>query len=75
MCAYGVVILSPAFFRKEWPQRELDSLTAREVGERRKLILPVWHGVGIADIARYSPNLADKLGVKSDVGIEGLARA
>ena len=29
---YGVVILSESFFRKEWPQRELDGLAAREDG-------------------------------------------
>jgi hypothetical protein len=25
-CRYGIVILSPMFFGKEWPQRELDGL-------------------------------------------------
>ena len=29
---FGVVILSPAFFSKEWPNKELDSLVAREDG-------------------------------------------
>jgi hypothetical protein len=28
---YGLVILSPHFFAKEWPQRELDRLVAREI--------------------------------------------
>jgi hypothetical protein len=27
---FGVVILSPAYFRKEWPKKELDALIARE---------------------------------------------
>src|SRR2546426_9088509 len=36
--SYGVVILSPNFFKKEWPQKELDGLTAREV-EGRKVVL------------------------------------
>lgn len=32
---YGIVVLSEAFFNKEWPQRELDGLFAREVnGEK-----------------------------------------
>ena len=28
-CRYGIVILSPRFLEKEWPQRELDGLVAR----------------------------------------------
>ncbi len=27
---YGIVVLSPSFFEKEWPQKELDGLVARE---------------------------------------------
>ncbi|MBB4635837.1 toll/interleukin-1 receptor domain-containing protein [Longimicrobium terrae] len=37
---FGVVILSRHFFSKEWPQRELDGLVSREIGEG-KVILPV----------------------------------
>src|SRR5215470_2670445 len=38
--SFGVVILSPAFFAKEWPARELDALLAYE-DSGRKVILPV----------------------------------
>jgi hypothetical protein len=38
------VVLSPAFFRKHWPQAELDALAQREV-EGQKVILPVWYNV------------------------------
>jgi len=37
---YGVVVLNLAFFAKEWPQKELDGLVAKEV-EGKKVILPV----------------------------------
>lgn len=40
-CDFGIVVLSPAFFAKEWTQKELDALTSREKGEKKKLILPV----------------------------------
>jgi hypothetical protein len=36
---FCIVILSPAFFSKNWPQRELNELTARETAEG-KVILP-----------------------------------
>lgn len=64
---YGIVILSEAFFSKHWPQRELDGLDAREVNGI-KVILPVWHGVDQAAVARYSPTLAGRLAVSSSRG-------
>jgi hypothetical protein len=57
---YGIVVLSPDFFSKDWPQYELDGLTAREIG-RRRLILPIWHNVVRDDVLAYSPTLADKV--------------
>lgn len=69
---YGVVVLSPAFFGKGWPERELDGLVQREV-EGRKVILPVWHRVSRDDIARYSLPLADKVAGSTAQGIEKLA--
>src|SRR5882757_2165987 len=56
---FGIVVLSPHFFRKGWAQRELDGLVAREIAEDRRLILPIWHNVTANDIVRYSPPLAD----------------
>jgi len=66
---YGVVILSPNFFAKEWPQKELDGLAAREVyGD--KVILPIWHNVTADQVREYSPTLADRVAVSSDRGLE-----
>lgn len=70
---FGVVILSHPFFAKQWPQRELAGLTARETEAGRKVILPVWHGLNKADLLRYSPTLADRVGVSTDRGINHVA--
>jgi hypothetical protein len=52
---YGLVILSPNFFREELAQRELDGLTAREMAHPdRKVILPVWTK-STMDSSRASP--------------------
>ena len=59
---YGIVVLSEAFFAKNWPQYELNGLTAREM-EGHKVILPVWHKVTKADVLQFSPTLADKVAV------------
>lgn len=68
---FGVVILSEAFFSRHWPQQELNGLSQREV-EGRKVILPVWHGVTVEDVRRYSPILADRVGARSEEGIPGV---
>ena len=52
---YGAVILSPDFFAKKWPQRELDGLTAREIDGEKKVVLPIWHKVTREYITRFSP--------------------
>jgi len=68
---YGIVILSPNFFEKEWPQKELDGLVAREVtGE--KIILPVWHHVDAEYIRRFSPILADRIGISTEAGLNAV---
>ena len=67
--SFGIVILSPRFFEKHWPKKELDGLAAREVN-RKKVILPVWHGVGFDEVREYSPTLADTVAVSTDKGLE-----
>jgi hypothetical protein len=65
---FGVVILSPRFFEKHWPQQELNGLVTREVNAT-KVILPVWHGVTFDDVRRYSVTLADRLAVQTSQGL------
>jgi len=66
---YGVVVLSPAFFAKHWPQTELDGLAAKEVGGE-KVILPVWHNMEFAGVREYSPTLAERVAAKTSEGLE-----
>jgi len=68
-CDYGVVVLSPDFFRKKWPRAELDGMFAIESTER-KMILPIWKDVTVEDVTRFSPILAGRLGVSTTEGIE-----
>ena len=66
---YGIVVISPNFLRKEWPQRELDGLTAKEINGS-KIILPIWYQVNRDDVLRYSPTLADRVGVYTSQGMD-----
>jgi len=73
--AYGIVVLSKAFFAKNWPQYELNGLVAREI-DGEKVILPVWHNITKQDVLQYSPPLADKVALVSpDKSIEEIAQA
>ncbi len=70
---FGIVVLSPSFFAKNWPQYELDGLTAKEMAGG-KVILPLWHKVSKNEVLGYSPSLADKVALStSSFTIEELA--
>lgn len=70
---YGIVVLSSAFFIKNWPQYELDGMVAREM-EGRKVILPIWHKVSKSEVLSFSPTLADKVAINSSLSsIEEIA--
>ena len=69
---YGIVILSPAFFRKSWTSAELGALVAIETSGGSR-ILPVWHQVTRDEVVRYSPILADRVALLSTLGPSRLA--
>ncbi len=66
---YGVVILSENFFKKDWPQKELDGLLAKE-HNFDKVILPIWHGVSRDRVEIFSPTLAGRCAASSRKGID-----
>lgn len=70
-----IVVLSPNFLSNDgWGKAEFDSVYTREILEKDNVILPVWHNVTVDDVYQYSPRLADKVGLNSELGIEELAR-
>ena len=72
---FGIVVLSKSFFAKNWPQYELNGLTAREI-EGRKVILPIWYRITREDVFTYSPSLADKVALSTDrLSIKKIASA
>lgn len=71
---FGVVVISPSFLAKDWPQYELDGLVTREMtGEQ--VILPLWHQISKQQVIDYSPSLAGKLARNtSDFTVEEIAQ-
>ena len=72
---FGVVVLSEAFFNKNWPQYELDGLAEREMKGHDTVVLPIWHGVDHDDVMQYSPSLAGRKAVSTDRGIQSVVDA
>lgn len=70
---YGVVIVSPHFFAKKWPQRELAGLFAHE-NNLGQVILPVWHNITQQEVESFSPILADRFGVSTAEGLNTVIR-
>lgn len=68
-CRFGVVILSPSFFARAWPQNELHALAALGAVEGRNKILPVWHELDHSDVAQFSPLLADVFAARTSEGL------
>lgn len=66
---FGIVVLSPDFFRKDWPRDELEGLFALEEDGQTK-VLPIWHNITKADLANFSPMLVGRLAVNSKEPID-----
>jgi hypothetical protein len=56
---YGIVIISPYFIAKKWPNWELAGLVNRQNSEEQNVILPIWHRVTKQDVMNFSPPLGD----------------
>ena len=57
---FGVVVVSRAFFGRDWPEYELDGLVTRTVSGDQ-VLLPIWHNVTKREVKDYSPSLADRV--------------
>ncbi|MGI8792367.1 MAG: TIR domain-containing protein [Acidimicrobiales bacterium] len=64
---FGVVILSPEFFAKQWTQAELDALFSKKMATGENLILPIWHRVTKDQVQAQSPLLAGILALNTSL--------
>jgi hypothetical protein len=63
--AYGLLVLSPAFLQKPWPEYEWRGLVTLEIAGSN-VVIPIWHNVSHSQIAAYSPPLVDKYALTGD---------
>lgn len=57
---HGILIISPAFLCKPWPEYERQGLTARDIGSGGQILVPVWHNVDADRVSSFSPTLAQR---------------
>src|SRR2546423_14377368 len=55
---YGLVVLSPHFLSKPFPEHELRGLVIKDI-EQPGTLVPIWHGVSKEQGLVFSPPLAD----------------
>lgn len=71
---FGIVVLSPSFFAKGWPNYELDGIVSAQVTSKQ-IVLPIWHNVTQDDVFAFSPTLAGTMAaVTANTTLEELAR-
>jgi len=63
---FGVAVLSPNFFAKEWTNYELDGLIERALDGSGRL-LPIWHRLTKDDVRKYAPSLAGRLALNTSL--------
>jgi TIR domain-containing protein len=64
-CKRCILVLTPNFLSNGgWAATEFDSIFAREIQERKSLVIPVWAGVSEQQVFEYSPSLKNVLGAQ-----------
>lgn len=70
-----ILVLSSNFFSNNgWTKTEFNSVFTRELLEQSSVILPVWHNVTANQVYEYSPSLADRIGLKWELGQDEVVR-
>jgi len=70
---YGIIVISEAFIRKNWPEYELRGLITLEIDQGRDVILPIWFNVTKEEVMKFSPSLADKVALDVSLGAADIA--
>jgi len=67
---FGIVILSPNFFAKQWTKRELSAFFNLSTSQGKNSILPIWYKMSVAEINKFSPLLSDIVALRWEDSLE-----
>jgi len=63
---FGVAVLSPNFFAKQWTNYELDGLMERALDGSSRL-LPIWHRLTKDEVKKHAPSLAGRIALDTSL--------
>jgi hypothetical protein len=69
---FVILILSPAYTR-HWPAIERSNFAEKEQKQNQRLIFPVRHNMTHDEICQKYPDLADRWGLSTEIGVEAIA--
>jgi hypothetical protein len=70
-----IIICSPQFFSNDgWTKAEFDSIYTKEIIEKKRVILPIWHNVSKQQVYDYSPRLADRVAISTGIKMDEIVR-
>ncbi len=71
---FAIIIISEQFFGREWTEKELRELLARQNESGQKIILPLLHNITLDELKTQYPDLADLQVLRTkDVTVEEIA--
>lgn len=73
--AFCILILTKNFLTNEgWTKTEFNSVFTKEIVQKNKVMLPIWHNVSKEEVYEYSPSLANRLAAKWSEGVGSVAQ-
>ena len=63
---FAIIVISRTFFGREWTERELAELLARQNENKQKIVLPLLHGISLDELKEKYPELGDIQCISSD---------
>ena len=56
---FAIIVISENFFGREWTEKELSDFLSRQNQNGQKIILPILHGITVAQLQEKYPAVAD----------------
>lgn len=71
---FCILILTKNFLTNDgWTKTEFNSVFSKEIIEKKKVMLPIWHDVSKEEVYDYSPSLVDRLASQWIEGVDSVA--
>jgi hypothetical protein len=69
-----ILVLTKNFLTNDgWTKIEFNSVFTKEIIQKKKVIIPIWHDVSKEQVYEYSPSLVDRLAAKWSEGVKMVA--